>query len=184
MLSGDSHANWVAELTWLGHADDATYDPIDGEGAIGVEFAGTAITAQSIVCTEFSGEEPVSLGLAACSNQISEPLVEDNAVLQWQEGYYRGYYELHVNQSQLTAQYYGIPTVTKQNGWEVSLANFSVESGANKLKRPFGPIEDGAIRGGAERLFSNITRDTADTARAPFEHHEQQMYLVVSGGEF
>ena len=38
MISGDSHANWVSDLVWL---DQHAYDPTTGDGAIGVEFAGT-----------------------------------------------------------------------------------------------------------------------------------------------
>lgn len=38
-LSGDSHLNWVSDLTWL---DKADYNPETGEGGVGVEFAGVS----------------------------------------------------------------------------------------------------------------------------------------------
>jgi phosphodiesterase/alkaline phosphatase D-like protein len=41
-LAGDSHANWVSDLVWL---DETPYDQTTGAGAIGVEFAGTAVSS-------------------------------------------------------------------------------------------------------------------------------------------
>ena len=44
MLSGDSHTNWVFDLT----VDNQTgYDVTTGKGAVGVEFAGTAVSSPS-----------------------------------------------------------------------------------------------------------------------------------------
>ena len=147
MLSEDSHANWVADLTWRDGPGVPEYSLENGSGAYGVEFASTAVSAQSIVCTNFDGGVPMSLDIAGCS-KLSEQLVEDNGVSQWQEGYYRGYYELHVSPPQLEAKYYVVPTVRRRNGWEILLANFTVESGANKLRRPLGPVRGGYVRGG------------------------------------
>ena len=75
MLAGDSHANWVSDLVWL---DEKNYDPATGAGAIGVEFAGTAVTSSGFG------------GTIATANRQSATLVRDNLELQWQEGYYRG----------------------------------------------------------------------------------------------
>ena len=44
MLSGDSHTNWVFDITF----DNQTgYNGATGEGSYGVEFAGTAISSPS-----------------------------------------------------------------------------------------------------------------------------------------
>ena len=44
MLSGNSHSNWVFDLT----LDNQTgYDVTTGKGSYGVEFAGTAVSSQS-----------------------------------------------------------------------------------------------------------------------------------------
>ncbi|KAJ4480605.1 PhoD-like phosphatase-domain-containing protein [Lentinula edodes] len=52
VLSGDSHANWASDLA---HPNDSTrYDPLTGQGAIGVEFAGTAVTSGSSFGTDIS----------------------------------------------------------------------------------------------------------------------------------
>jgi alkaline phosphatase D len=91
-LAGDSHQNWVSDVTWLGKK---SYDPKTGDGAIGVEFAGTAVTS--------SGQGgPILAAREKARNQV-----EANEVLQWQEGYYRGYFVLSVRRESVTAQYYG-----------------------------------------------------------------------------
>lgn len=78
MISGDSHANWVSDLVWL---DNHDYDPMTGEGAIGVEFAGSAVSSPSPYGQNIS---------LAMSRNASEWLVMHNRELQWQEVYYRG----------------------------------------------------------------------------------------------
>jgi alkaline phosphatase D len=94
-LAGDSHANWVSDLVWL---DDKPYDPVTGAGAIGVEFAGTAVSS-----TGYGSGRSI-----ANSSDRSAALVRDNSELQWTEGYYRGYYELYISPEELTARYFGM----------------------------------------------------------------------------
>lgn len=91
-LAGDSHQNWVSDVTWLGKAD---YDSKTGEGSVGVEFAGTAVSS--------SGQS----GPILAAREKARALVEAHEVLQWQEGYYRGYYVLQVRKEGVTAQYFG-----------------------------------------------------------------------------
>jgi alkaline phosphatase D len=93
-LAGDSHANWVSDLVWL---DETPYDQVTGAGAIGVEFAGTAVSSSGY---------GAGRSIANSSSQ-SAKLVRDNRELQWAEGYYRGYYELHISPEELNARYYG-----------------------------------------------------------------------------
>lgn len=92
-LAGDSHANWVADLAWLG---EKPYDQVTGQGAIGVELGGTAVSS-----TGYGGED-ISKG-----NRDSAIYVKDNAELQWSEGYYRGYYEINVTPQSVDAQFFG-----------------------------------------------------------------------------
>jgi alkaline phosphatase D len=53
LLSGDSHASWVADLAWL---DEKPYNSTTGAGAIGVEFGGSAVTSPSPVGADISTE--------------------------------------------------------------------------------------------------------------------------------
>ena len=80
-----------------------TYDPITGEGAIGVEFAGTAVTSTS----------PFGAGIApGPADAISRTLVASNTDLQWSEGSYRGFFTLEVTPSTVTATYYAMQNVS------------------------------------------------------------------------
>ncbi|KAI8931617.1 hypothetical protein NX059_011269 [Plenodomus lindquistii] len=147
-LAGDSHANWVSDLVWLDHEP---YDPITGAGAIGVEFAGTAVSS-----TGYGSGRSI-----ANSSDRSAALVRDNRELQWTEGYYRGYYQLLVGREELRAEYYGSPSVATRNPYEVSLANFTVKAGANHLERNVagGKVESGALQRG-QTVPTNLTLNT------------------------
>ncbi len=148
-MSGDSHASWVTDLVWLDHED---YDPETGAGSIGVEFAGTAITSP--------GPMPDST-LAACNN-ASDHLQKDNAELQWQDVYYRGYYELHISKEQVQANFFGMPDIMTRNSYEIPVANFTVMNGQNRLQRPVagGVVGSGSLKYG-KMVQTNITHDTA-----------------------
>ncbi|GAB1320947.1 Alkaline phosphatase [Madurella fahalii] len=145
-LAGDSHQNWVSDVTWLG---EKPYDSATGEGSIGVEFAGTAVS---------SGGQS---GPILRARNASRALVEDNEVLQWQEGYYRGYFILSASQERLTVQFFGSPSVANRNAWDLPLANFTVSAGENHLSRPVagGNVEAGFLRGGTT-TGTNVTLNT------------------------
>ncbi|KAI1107798.1 PhoD-like phosphatase-domain-containing protein [Jackrogersella minutella] len=145
-LAGDSHQNWVSDLVWLG---EKTYDAETGDGAIGVEFAGTAVSS-----TGYNG-------LIVPARASAEKLVTENTELQWQDGYYRGYYLLTVTPDKLEARYYGSPSVASRNSWDLPLANFTVVAGENKIARPVagGSVEAGYLRGGKTNP-TNVTLNT------------------------
>ena len=147
MLAGDSHQNWVSDLVWL---DSVEYDPATGTGAIGVEFAVTGTTSNGL-------DGPI-----AETEEISAAFVRDNEELLWQEGYYRGYTELHISPEKIEAQYWGCPTIANRNAFEISLANFTVGAGDNHIARPVanGVVEAGAIaEGQGEVRATNLTKN-------------------------
>ena len=165
MISGDSHANWVSDLVWLDHHD---YNPATGEGAIGVEFGGTAVSSPSPYGQNIS---------IAKSDTASQWLVTANRELQWQEIYYRGYFELHISQQKVDARYFGMPTIVNRNPGEISLANFTVMNGENRLHRYNGtvvaaPVENGYVKFG-HRVTTNITNST-DTGLYFISHDDQE----------
>lgn len=153
MISGDSHANWASDLVWLDHE---SYDTSTGSGSIGVEFAGTAVSSPS------PAGQNISIGL---STSYSEWLIAANQELQWSELYYRGYYELHISQEKVDAFYFGMPTIVTRNPGEISLANFTVLNGMNRLERVGGTtaiggtVENGAVKFG-KTVQTNITNST------------------------
>lgn len=162
VIAGDSHANWVSDLVWLGENE---YDPSTGKGSIGVEFAGTAVSSPS--------PRGQNITIASANNR-STYLLADNRELQWSELYYRGYFELHVSQKAVEANFFGIPTLRTRNSEEISLANFTVLSGANALQRnPVpggGVVENGVLRGGRV-VQTNLTN-----------HTETGAYSISHGG--
>ncbi|KAF2203455.1 hypothetical protein GQ43DRAFT_479007 [Delitschia confertaspora ATCC 74209] len=150
-LAGDSHASWVSDLAWLGAKP---YDSVTGKGSIGVEFAGTAVTSPC----------PYGANITlAAANNASQWLTAANEELQWQDLYYRGYFELYISPQQVEAKYFGLPTVVTRNNWEISLANFTVKAGENKLSRPVGGgiVESGSLKGG-KLVQTNVTVDTGN----------------------
>ncbi|KAG6353311.1 hypothetical protein INS49_007552 [Diaporthe citri] len=145
-LAGDSHQNWVSDLAWL---ETKPYNAADGDGAIGVEFAGTAVSSTG------------NRGLILDTQADAQVVVEENESLQWQDGYYRGYFILSLTPERATAQYFGSPSVATRNSWDLSLANFTKEAGSNRLTRPVagGTVEAGFLRGG-ETVHTNLTLNT------------------------
>ncbi|KAH6640645.1 PhoD-like phosphatase-domain-containing protein [Chaetomium tenue] len=135
MLSGDSHAAWVSDLAWLGKRD---YDETTGEGAFGVELAGTAVTSSSPV-----GGLPKLL-----AKPLSEWLISKNPELQWQDLFYRGYFEMSIGYEAIEAKFYGIPDVKVKSDDEILLATFLINNGENKLARN-PTVGGGRAKGGA-----------------------------------
>ncbi|KAJ4299059.1 hypothetical protein N0V90_004303 [Kalmusia sp. IMI 367209] len=137
------------------------YDQVTGAGSIGVEFAGTAVSSSGYGANISNG------------NIEAAGLVRDNKELQWSEGYYRGYYELQVSPTEITANYFGCPTVAFRNPLEISLANFTVVAGANHLQRNVanGSVENGALQRGSVRQ-TNLTRNT-ETGMWNVTHFDQ-----------
>ncbi|OCK95884.1 uncharacterized protein K441DRAFT_657864 [Cenococcum geophilum 1.58] len=150
-ISGDSHASWVSDVAWL---DNKAYNPATGDGSIGVEFAGSAVSSPC----------PYGANITmALAHNATQWLVAANSELQWNDLYYRGYYELHISAEQVEARYFGLPTVVFRNNYEISLANFTIKSGANKLTRPVGGgvVESGTLKSG-KTVQTNLTVDTGN----------------------
>ncbi|KXJ89933.1 PhoD-like phosphatase [Microdochium bolleyi] len=152
-LAGDSHASWVSDLTWL---DTHPYDPKTGEGSVGVEFAGSAVSSPCPAGQNISH---------VAANQGSAWLTAANRELQWQDLFYRGYFELSIDYGSVNASFFGIPTTRIRQGYEVSLANFTVLAGENRLHRASGSaavglVESGSLKGG-KMVPTNLTHDTA-----------------------
>lgn len=133
VIAGDTHVNWVSDLTWL---DSSPYDSSTGAGAIGVEFGGAAVSSPS------SFGENVTISDA---NDISKQVVGDSESLHWSEGYYRGYFELRITPEQVGAHFFGVPSNKERNDVEISLANFTVKSGDNRLERNSDNVAGGGV---------------------------------------
>ncbi|EER36789.1 alkaline phosphatase [Histoplasma capsulatum H143] len=58
--------------------------------------------------------------------------------LQWSELYYRGYFELTLSHTRTDAKFFAIPDIKKRSPLEISMANFTVIAGENRLSRTNG----------------------------------------------
>jgi len=137
ITAGDSHANWASDLA---HANDTmTYNPATGEGAIGVEFAGTGVT---------SSTGPFNTGDFNNAVNVSSIYVRDNIDLQWSEGFFRGFFTLEITPKTLNATYWSMRDVTFRNLDGFPIASFIVNAGQNRLSRPVagGHVASGALK--------------------------------------
>lgn len=59
----------------------------------------------------------------------------------------------------------GLPTIATRNGYEISLANFGVKIGANKVARTGGAVAGGVVESGSLKygkvVGTNVTNDAA-----------------------
>ncbi|KAF4576514.1 hypothetical protein EYR36_004492 [Pleurotus pulmonarius] len=119
--------------------DTTSYNPITGAGAIGVEFAGTAVTSTSTFGANTN---------QSTAEGLSRQLVAANPDLQWSEGFFRGFYTLTVDVHQVKADFFAMRNISIPNLEAFVSASFIVENGANKLKRPVagGKINAGALK--------------------------------------
>ncbi|KAF1812101.1 hypothetical protein P152DRAFT_474327 [Eremomyces bilateralis CBS 781.70] len=153
MLAGDIHSTFVSDLNWYGNKP---YNPETGEGSIGVEFGGSAVTSPS----------PLGPNLTFAQGQFaSEWVVGNNPTLQFSDIYYRGYYELHITHQEVNAKYFGMPSILTRNPYEVPFANFTVKNGENKLSRPLsgGTVFNGALKN-KQTTQTNMTHNTEDNS--------------------
>lgn len=153
-LAGDAHASYVSDIIYK---DVLPYDPLTGKGALGVEFAGTGVTSPGPV-----GQN----GTFDASLPIAQFFVSNSQELQWQESYYRGYYELRFRRDKVTAEYFGVPHIRTRNGKEIKLAEFEVRDGENRLRRgkgnvpAVGKVVAGALKNGEVDVDGRVEVDT------------------------
>ncbi|KEP54098.1 alkaline phosphatase [Rhizoctonia solani 123E] len=125
ILSGDSHANWVSDLA-LDPNDTITYNSTTGQGAIGVEFAGTAVSSPS----------PLGEGISpVVADTVSKQLVASNPDLQWSEGSWRGFFTLSIAPNNLTAKFYAMKGLNTTNTDAFVSAEFHVTAGEQSITR-------------------------------------------------
>ncbi|KAL5534899.1 hypothetical protein ACEPAF_2989 [Sanghuangporus sanghuang] len=149
ILSGDSHANWVSDLAFPN--DTTHYNSVTGEGAIGVEFAGTAVTSGSSFGSGITPER---------ADVISTQLVlsKGNEDLQWSEGSYRGFFTLTIDPNTMVTTYYAMRNVSNANLEAFASANFTVRAGTNRLQRP---VAGGSVLAGV--LKATATNGTSES---------------------
>ncbi|KAM0788688.1 hypothetical protein ACM66B_002785 [Microbotryomycetes sp. NB124-2] len=123
VLAGDSHASWVFDLALNG----SDYSAEDGSGALGVEFAGSAVSSPS----SYGRNLPDATYVDKATN-----FTTNSPALQFAEGQLRGYFELDVTPQNTTAYYYGFYDQASRNSNVTEIGQFTTVAGSNKLQRP------------------------------------------------
>lgn len=85
------------------------YNLNTGEGALGVEFAGTAVTSGSSF-----GSNILPEGADVLSTKYVS--AKGNEDLQWSEGSYRGFFTLTIDRNTMIGTYYAMRNVSKYRG--------------------------------------------------------------------
>lgn len=80
-------------------SSSSSYNPTTGKGALGVEFAGTAVSSGSSFGNHIT---------PAAADALSHGYVQVNPNLQWSEGSFRGFFTLTLNSKTATATYYAM----------------------------------------------------------------------------
>lgn len=144
ILSGDSHATWISDLK---RENSTTYNPVTGEGALGVEFAGSAVSSPSSYGHGPGFTDQIYVGLAT-------ELTANSPSLQFAEGQLRGYIELTITPKDVTADVFGFYDQLTRNTNVTHIASFGTKKDSNKLTRPlnngtvpaFGSLGAGATK--------------------------------------
>ena len=105
-----------------------SYDPITGKGAIGVEFAGTAVTSTS---SFGSGITPARADVISAGYVAAK----GNEDLQWSEGSYRGFFTLTVTPTMANATYYAMSNVSEYTIYYSFRDRYSKLTGRSRLRK-------------------------------------------------
>ncbi|SCV70899.1 BQ2448_3661 [Microbotryum intermedium] len=132
VLSGDSHASWVFDLV---ETNSTTYNATTGEGALGVEFAGSAVSSPSSYGHGPRFTDDVYKGIAKNLTLASPSLL-------YAKGKLRGYFELLVTPKSVEAHYYGFVDQATRNSNVTEMGVFETLLGANRITRP---VNNGTI---------------------------------------
>lgn len=125
VLTGDIHSSWAADLTEDPYRAD-TYNPVTGEGALGVEFVCPSVTSDSMF--KLFGY-PYRSGSIA----IEEASKADNPHIKFVEGDTHGYVVLDLTPERTQAQWWSAHDVLSPEHTHELMAVWEVQAGANHL---------------------------------------------------
>lgn len=127
VLTGDIHTSWAIDLTPDPNNPDA-YDPMTGEGAMGVEFVTPAVT---------------SPGLAAVTPNLLAILETNNPHIHFAEVTLRGYVILDITREKVQADWYLMPDIEAEALQAAEfVAGYATLDGGNRLMEMDTPTVD------------------------------------------
>ena len=120
VLTGDVHSSWAIDLT-PDPANPLVYNPLTGEGALGVEVVCPAVSSASLA--QSSGAELASV--------IEADMLLDNPQVQYVDLDRQGYVVLDITAERAQADWYYVDTVLQPSETEVLGASWAAADGAN-----------------------------------------------------
>lgn len=160
VLTGDVHSSWAIDLTPDPY-NPLVYNPLTGEGALGVEIVTPAITSASL--GESSGPEIAAL--------LEADMLLDNPQVKYVDLMEHGYVVLDVTAARVQADWYYVDTVLRPSETEVLGASWQSEDGADHLTEASGPAPAGtaapAVPGSQPRVLAATAAEQTRGAELP-----------------
>jgi alkaline phosphatase D len=159
VLTGDVHSSWAIDLT-PDPINPLVYNPLTGEGALGVEFVSPAVSSASLA--QSSGAELAAL--------IEADMLLDNPQVKYVDLSRHGYIVLDVTAAHVQSDWYYIETVLQPSDAEVLGASWEVLDGENHLVEASGATSAGAAAPatpGAEPRVAAGATAPRDAGRLP-----------------
>jgi alkaline phosphatase D len=153
VLTGDVHSSWAIDLT-PDPINPLVYNPLTGEGALGVEFVTPAVSSASLA--QSSGAELAAL--------IEADMLLDNPQVKYVDLMQHGYLVLDVSAERVQSDWYYVDTVLRPSEAEVLGASWEVLDGANHLVEASGAAPNGTV---APATPGGQPRVAAASASAP-----------------
>jgi alkaline phosphatase D len=124
VLTGDVHSSWAFDITPDPFNPVTDYNPVTGEGAVGVEFVAPAITSPPL------GE---TFGGGTQAQVIEQAFLSDNPQMKMSEIRSNGYIVLDITPDRAQADWFFVDTVTEVSDTESFHAGWFAPAGANHL---------------------------------------------------
>ncbi|MFT6851250.1 MAG: alkaline phosphatase D [Sphingobacteriales bacterium] len=137
VLTGDIHTSWAADLNQdpfspRNPVTQTGYDPISGDGSLGVEFVTPSITSDNF--NEITGTPPGS------SQGLEQSIKGYNQHIKMVELDDHGYLTLDITPEKVQAEWFTTEILTYDTN-EIAMATWQVLDGENRLSSPDGPTE-------------------------------------------
>jgi len=124
VLTGDVHSSWAFDMTPDPFNPVTDYDPVTGDGAVGVEFVAPGITSPPLGNTFGGGVQ---------AQVLEQAFLSDNPQMKMSEVRSNGYILLDVTPDRAQADWYFVDTVTEVSENESFHQVWFAEAGANHL---------------------------------------------------
>jgi alkaline phosphatase D len=131
-LTGDVHTSWALDLTEDPY-NPATYNPVTGDGALGVEFVTPSITSANF-------ESLGAAGVAA----FEAVTLADNPHVKFVDFDEHGYFVLDITKERAQADWFLVDTVLAPSDKERFAAAWQTRAGESHLRQAPAPAQSGA----------------------------------------